>query len=148
VIGTDIPDLSSEVLCTAVEALLGCSSQGQDTPATTAAEPVADVVLGPSADGGYYLLGFRTEALLLPDVQSGKIFEGVEWSCSTVLQKTVEAVERLGLRVASTSRLPMLRDIDTQEDAAEWLLSCRLDVDAVEGPSLQGQMAQLVREWL
>lgn len=149
VIGTDIPDLSSEVLSAAVEALLGPSPQGEHSPALgTATEPVADVVLGPSADGGYYLLGFRTEALLLPDVQSGKVFEGVEWSCSTVLQKTVEAVEDVGLRVASTSRLPILRDIDTKEDAAEWLLRCRLDVDAVQGPSLQGQMVQLVREWL
>jgi glycosyltransferase A (GT-A) superfamily protein (DUF2064 family) len=83
----------------------------------------ADLVLGPSADGGFYLMGFRTEALLLPSVQSCQVFEGVEWSCSSVLQRTAAAARALGLRVESAEKLPMLQDIDTAADAAAWLAS-------------------------
>jgi glycosyltransferase A (GT-A) superfamily protein (DUF2064 family) len=117
VVGTDVPDLSSEVVSAAVDALLGTGGVGE----AAAAGPVADVVLGPSVDGGYYLIGFRTEALLLPDVQCCKVFEGVEWSSSTVLQRTVAAAEKLGLQVAHAGKLPMLQDIDTLQDAAAWL---------------------------
>lgn len=117
VIGTDVPDLSSEVLSAAVEALLGTTSQAGEA----AAGPTADIVLGPSADGGYFLIGFRTEALLLPAVQSCKVFEGVEWSSSTVLTRTVAAAEKLGLQVAHAENLPVLQDIDTLQDAAAWL---------------------------
>lgn len=150
VIGTDIPDVSSWVLSAAVATLLG-PGEGAAAPEAAAEPNAADVVLGPAADGGYYLLGFRTEALLRPDVQSGKVFEGVEWSCSSVLQKTVEAAGRLGLRVAPASTLPLLQDIDTKQDAADWLgRSSSVDLDAAGGaPSLrQRQMLQLVREWL
>lgn len=111
VVGTDIPDVSSEVLSAAVVALLG------SRPGAAA----ADVVLGPAADGGYYLIGFRTQALLSPAVQSCSVFEGVEWSCSSVLHKTVAACQRAGLQVAACDTLPVLQDIDTLTDAAAWL---------------------------
>lgn len=111
VVGTDIPDLSSEVLSAAVVALLG------PRPSASA----ADVVLGPAADGGYYLIGFRTQALLSPAVQSCSVFEGVEWSCSSVLHRTVAACQRAGLQVAACDTLPVLQDIDTLTDAAAWL---------------------------
>jgi glycosyltransferase A (GT-A) superfamily protein (DUF2064 family) len=112
VVGTDIPDLSSEVLSAAVAALLGSQ------PGAAAA---ADVVLGPAADGGYYLIGFRTQALLSPAVQSCSVFEGVEWSCSSVLQATVAGCQQAGLQVAACDTLPVLQDIDTLTDAAAWL---------------------------
>lgn len=111
VIGTDIPDISSEVLAAAVQVLLPPSSSAQ----------AADVVLGPAADGGYYLLGLRTPALLRADIQDCSIFEGVQWSCSSVLQRTVAASTRLGLSVAPTYTLPTLQDIDTRQDAAVWV---------------------------
>lgn len=112
VVGTDIPDLSSEVLSAAVAALLGL------WPGAAAA---ADVVLGPAADGGYYLIGFRTQTLLLPAVQSCSVFEGVKWSSSSVLEKTVAGCQRAGLQVAACDTLPVLQDIDTLTDAAAWL---------------------------
>lgn len=64
-----------------------------------------DAVIGPSEDGGYYLLGtseFR------PD-----IFSDVKWSTSTVFKSTEQHFRRLGL---SYSTLEVLNDIDTIED--------------------------------
>lgn len=65
IIGTDIPDLSAVVLRAACSALRSY-----------------DAVLGPAADGGYYLLGLRRVAR--------RVFEGVQWSTEQVLAMTVE----------------------------------------------------------
>lgn len=66
-----------------------------------------DVVIGPSADGGYYLLGANQ---LITEIFSNK-----EWSTSTVLSDTLKDIAGLSL---SFFLLPELRDIDTEED---WL---------------------------
>jgi rSAM/selenodomain-associated transferase 1 len=60
-----------------------------------------DVVIGPATDGGYYLIALRAEQY--------KIFEGIEWSTSAVLQQTRAAASALQLRVAL---LPEWYDID------------------------------------
>lgn len=146
VIGTDIPDISSEVLAAAVQVLLAPSSSAQ----------AADMVLGPAADGGYYLLGLRTRALLRGDVQDCSIFEGVQWSCSTVLQRTVAASTRLGLSVAPTDTLPTLQDIDTRQDAAVWVDQQQAEAGRMPQqeasavtpqPQLRVQMQQLLVVW-
>ncbi len=86
VVGSDCPTLPSRLLREAVWAL---------------AE--ADVVLGPSIDGGYYLIGVRGEAFPLgPDVR---------WSTRHALADT--------LRFAKGRRVAQLRpwyDVDTPED--------------------------------
>ncbi len=64
-----------------------------------------DVVLGPSEDGGYYLIGART---LYPP-----LFEGITWSTPTVLSQTCKRAESLGLRVAF---VPPWYDVDTRDD--------------------------------
>jgi rSAM/selenodomain-associated transferase 1 len=64
-----------------------------------------DVVLGPSADGGYYLIGART---LYPP-----LFAGVTWSTPTVLCQTCSRAQSLGLRVAF---VPPWYDVDTKDD--------------------------------
>jgi rSAM/selenodomain-associated transferase 1 len=69
----------------------------------------ADVVLGPAADGGYYLLGC---ARRVPP-----IFHGVSWSSSWVLRDTVAALSDPQWRV---SLLPPWYDVDTP-DAWEML---------------------------
>jgi rSAM/selenodomain-associated transferase 1 len=61
-----------------------------------------DVVLGPAADGGYYLVGLRMRA--------PEIFEGVEWGDNGVLGQTVERIQARGL---SLSLLPLWYDVDT-----------------------------------
>jgi glycosyltransferase A (GT-A) superfamily protein (DUF2064 family) len=103
VVGTDIPDLSPAVIDAAAAALAH-----------------HDVVLGPARDGGFYLLGLKTEALLTPEVQSGQVFEAVQWSTDSVLQRTVAGVQRLGLNLAPIDTLPVLQDVDTLQDLQAW----------------------------
>jgi glycosyltransferase A (GT-A) superfamily protein (DUF2064 family) len=52
----------------------------------------ADVALGPTEDGGYYAISCRRIA--------PEMFQGVEWSTSSVLQQNVKAFERCGLSVS------------------------------------------------
>lgn len=65
----------------------------------------ADVVLGPAANGGYYLIGLSRPCL--------KLFEDVSWSTDQVFERTAQNAQRHGysLRV-----LPSHYDIDTIED--------------------------------
>lgn len=88
IIGTDCPGLNSELLLNAFNALEG-----------------HDIVIGPAADGGYYLLGMSK---LYPE-----LFEGVEWSTSEVYGQTVDIISKLGL---SFSLMPVLRDLDNEND--------------------------------
>jgi len=88
IIGSDCPDLMPSDIINAIDHL-----------------DQVDIVIGPSEDGGYYLLGCRE---VFPE-----IFESISWSTSSVLQETVAKVERKGL---SYSLLRMLADIDTEDD--------------------------------
>jgi hypothetical protein len=67
----------------------------------------ADVVIGPSDDGGYYLIGLRRPEPAL--------FERMPWSTPEVLAITVSRARALGLRV---HLLPPWFDIDTAADLA------------------------------
>jgi rSAM/selenodomain-associated transferase 1 len=67
----------------------------------------AEVVLGPSEDGGYFLVGARREALVQ------RLFEDVPWSTNQVCATTLERCRELGL---VTELLPMGRDVDVAED--------------------------------
>jgi len=69
--------------------------------------PEIDVVLGPTEDGGYYLIGFRTV--------HRELFEAMAWSTSQVLPETLRRADAKGLRVAC---LPTWYDIDTPDDLA------------------------------
>ncbi|MCP4747791.1 MAG: DUF2064 domain-containing protein [Desulfobacteraceae bacterium] len=63
-----------------------------------------DVVLGPAADGGYWLVGSNRPV---------DIFRNINWGTDQVLAQTLESARRLGLKVARTA---VLNDIDTPED--------------------------------
>lgn len=66
-----------------------------------------DVVIGPSADGGYYLIGFATpQPALLSEMP---------WSTPEVTRITLERAKHLGLVV---HLLPTWNDIDTPADLA------------------------------
>ncbi|MDH3649123.1 MAG: TIGR04282 family arsenosugar biosynthesis glycosyltransferase [Saprospiraceae bacterium] len=67
-----------------------------------------DVVVGPSTDGGYYLIGVKA--------LNENLFKGVEWSTEQVLADTLEKVRDASLSVA---QLRMLSDIDYEKD---WLV--------------------------
>lgn len=87
-IGSDCPSLRPAVLEQAFAAL-----------------DRSEVVVGPTFDGGYYLIGMRR---WLP-----QLFEGISWSTETVLSATLERVEAIG---ATCSLLEQLRDIDEEAD--------------------------------
>ncbi len=93
IIGSDCPDLSADGLMSAFEALES-----------------NDLVVGPSADGGYYLLGMSR---FVP-----ALFEGVAWSTDQVLHQTLATATQLALQVHT---LPTLRDIDEEADWQDYL---------------------------
>ncbi|MBP2668138.1 MAG: hypothetical protein H6Q80_340 [Deltaproteobacteria bacterium] len=79
----------------------------------------AGAVLGPAADGGYYLFG-----LTFPDV---RLFEGIPWSTEAVLRETAARCRATG---APFSFLRRERDVDTFGD----LLALRERLAAHPGP--------------
>lgn len=88
-IGSDLPAMTPAIVETAFEIL------DRDPDA---------LVLGPAADGGYYLIG----ATRVPPV-----FDGIEWGSDAVLAQTTTAATLAGLRV---SLLDALTDVDTLGD--------------------------------
>jgi hypothetical protein len=95
IIGTDIPELNKELLKDAFSYL-----------------DKNDVVIGPSKDGGYYLLGIKK---MYPE-----LFDGIEYSTSSVLSETIVRVKDAEL---SYHLLPVLSDVDTKEDLIDWMNS-------------------------
>ncbi len=91
IIGSDCPGLNTDHLEEAFEKL-----------------GAHQAVLGPSADGGYYLLGMNR---FYPG-----LFDGIPWSTGRVLEKTLGKTESLGLEI---HRLPQLNDVDTEADWQE-----------------------------
>lgn len=93
IVGTDVPWLSRESVLEALAAL-----------------DRSDLVLGPSNDGGYYLLATSRPR--------PELFEGIDWGSASVLAATLHKAEALDLRVRQLASLP---DIDTLEDVhATW----------------------------
>ena len=88
-IGTDIPGLTTAILTQAFDRLND-----------------HDLVLGPSADGGYWLVGMTRPV---------NIFDGIAWSQPTVLNHTLELAHRKGVRPC---QLDPLADLDTPDDLA------------------------------
>lgn len=64
-----------------------------------------DAVLGPAADGGYYLLGMNA--------LHSAVFQGKQWSTASVAADTRQDFERLALR---WHELPVLTDVDEEKD--------------------------------
>ena len=89
IVGSDCPALSARDLRLTVEYL----------------RDGVDVVIGPSTDGGYYLIAM-TRA-------HHEVFSGMVWSTSSVLRETTLRAERCGLTVRC---LRTLTDIDTPEN--------------------------------
>ena len=86
-LGTDIPQIRTDHLEQAFDAL---------------AEN--DLVIGPSTDGGYWLIGLNHPV---------DLFEGIKWSTDAVFGQTLALAKEQGLRVKT---LTPLTDIDTAED--------------------------------
>ncbi|ADW68848.1 TIGR04282 family arsenosugar biosynthesis glycosyltransferase [Granulicella tundricola] len=85
-IDSDSPTVPGAVFAKAVEEL---------------ARPGDRVVIGPSDDGGYYLIGLK--------VAHAAPFERITWSTGTVFEETVERCREAGLEVVV---LPVWYDVD------------------------------------
>lgn len=72
--------------------------------------PQVDLVLGPCADGGYYLIGLKKPA--------PELFREIPWSTDRVLALTLERANALGL---ACELLEPWYDIDTCDDLASFL---------------------------
>ena len=92
-VGSDIPDISRDLLSQAFSAL-----------------DSFELVLGPSCDGGYYLVGMR--AAQAPDLFP-LLFKEMVWSSSEIFKITTERLTAAGFEAAL---LPRLRDIDLPGD--------------------------------
>jgi rSAM/selenodomain-associated transferase 1 len=88
-----------------------------------------DVVLGPSADGGYYLIGV---ARRVPPV-----FQGIDWSTPEVWSQTTTRLHAAGI---AWHRLPPWYDVDDGEGLQD--LAARLTAVAAS----DARLAQLQRE--
>ena len=69
-----------------------------------------DVVIGPSADGGYYLIGFSK---IGADRAIPSIFQDIAWSAAHVFRQTLEKVDSVN---AALGLLPPWYDVDTPSD--------------------------------
>lgn len=87
-IGTDIPHLTTNIL---EESILLLEN--------------TDVVLGPSDDGGYYLIGMKKT--------NDYLFQNMTWSIDTVLS---ESIQRINMNKMTYNLLKTLSDIDTADD--------------------------------
>lgn len=88
IMGCDVPHCTGENLSRACDLL----AQGRN-------------VIGPSEDGGYYLIGLQQN--------HPELFSEICWGTNTVLQDTLDAANRLAMEVEF---LETLNDIDTFED--------------------------------
>ncbi len=93
IIGTDVPDIELSLIEDALYFL--------DTN---------DVVIGPSMDGGYYLLGMKK---LYKD-----LLKKIPWSTNFVFEETVNKIKSKKLKYKVMTKL---YDIDTEEDLRKWL---------------------------
>jgi hypothetical protein len=90
-LGTDVPDFGEDHLRQALGAL-----------------EHYDIVLGPSTDGGYWLIGCKRPI---------DLFHGIAWDQKTVREQTLSIARSLDLTVFE---LAPLSDIDTISDLIEW----------------------------
>jgi rSAM/selenodomain-associated transferase 1 len=72
--------------------------------ATALAAPGDRIVLGPSTDGGYYLIGLKAP--------HHRLFEDIDWSTERVAGQTMTRAQELGLPV---HQLPSWYDVDDAE---------------------------------
>ena len=114
-----------------------CVLTGSDLPllgkahfeAAFAALEGADLVIGPSRDGGYYLIGMKRPCTA--------IFVNQHYGGATVYEQTCRAAERVGRTIQST--LPC-EDVDTPGDLQ------RLWRTAAPGSHTAALLRQLVKE--
>jgi uncharacterized protein len=108
VLNSDSPTLPTTLLIEAAEAL---------------ARPGDRAVLGPSTDGGYYLLGIKQA--------HRRLFDDIDWSTERVARQTLERAGEIGLDVHC---LPAWYDVDDSQSLRQ------LHTELFEGGSLDPRL--------
>ncbi len=124
--GSDSPTLPLDYIVQAIDGLASC-----------------DVVIGPSVDGGYYLIGFSKQNLT---VAVPTIFEGIAWSTKDVLQQTVKRIKTIH---AKLHLLPVWYDVDTPDDLDflhAHLSAMRIVEDTVQTVRTESILRDLIKE--
>jgi len=120
-IGSDSPTVPTAVFAKAIEIL---------------SAPADRIVLGPSSDGGYYLIGLKQ--------LHRRIFEGVNWSTDRVVEQTLQRANELHLDVCL---LPTFYDVDdpaTLRRLCDELLGSRDPERKVAAPATQGFLREII----
>ena len=102
-----------------------------------------DVVIGPSVDGGYYLIGFSSKNLT---TTVPSVFEEIAWSTAHVFSQTVERIDAID---ATLKLLPPWYDVDTPEDLAflhAHLSAMRLSENSVPAIRTESLLLELLKE--
>jgi len=95
-IGSDLPDLPAEHIATAFAQL-----------------DAYDIVIGPTDDGGYYLIGFRQDSF------TPEIFQNMMWSTADVYAETMKKIHIAG---RTHARLPEWSDVDVEDDLRQLIV--------------------------
>lgn len=103
-IGTDIPQITPEILNDAFKTLDSC-----------------DIVINPTKDGGYYLIGMKENHESVWNIK--------RYGTNTVIKDTLDQLKNVKLIVSVGT---MCRDIDTKEDLRE--LYVELEKQKIKGP--------------
>lgn len=97
VIGSDVPGINNSIIKSAFNIL-----------------STHDAVIGPSFDGGYYLLGLTKKSY------NPIIFDNIAWSTDLVLQQTLDKLNLLKFKYRILNEL---QDIDTFTDLVKYYTS-------------------------
>jgi uncharacterized protein len=98
-VGTDCPSITADALAAAFDAIDPARGPG------VASSGASDIVLLPTEDGGYALIGAARN--------DRSLFDAMPWSTDTVYAQTRLRVDRLGWRLHA---LPTGWDVDRPED--------------------------------
>ena len=90
-----------------------------------------DLFLGPSTDGGYYLIGMREKMT--------EVFDGVTWGTQTVLRETFQRLIQKGVKL---ELLPVWYDVDSPEDLK--FFKTHLDLIEQAGLKVTGETGKLL----
>lgn len=92
-VGSDCPDLSAAIIRQGLADLL-----------------VHDLVVGPTHDGGYYLIGISAD---YTPASLRRLMTNIRWGTADVLRETLNRIRMAG---NSCALLPLLHDIDRPQD--------------------------------
>ena len=97
IIGSDVPDISSQIIMESFNYLES-----------------SDIVISPSDDGGYSLLGMKKPYNFL--------FDDIEWSTDNVFKQTKKIINENGLKLTTACSL---NDVDTYDELVELITSSK-----------------------